>query len=123
MTQTRRPGRLIQVSLALRWMAGQSNVVLGAVSVHLSLPVLTIKADNKTRAYGATNPPLTVTYSGFASGDDFSALSGSPALSTVADTNSPVGTYPIAVSQGTLSNAHYNFSFTNGTLAVTQAVL
>jgi MBG domain (YGX type)/Calcineurin-like phosphoesterase/Bacterial Ig-like domain (group 3)/Purple acid Phosphatase, N-terminal domain len=103
--------------------SGQSNVVLEAVSVHLSLPVLTVKADDKIRAYGATNPPLTTSYSGFANGDDPSVLSGSPVLSTVADTNSPVGTYPIIVSQGTLSNAHYNFSFTNGTLTVTQAVL
>jgi hypothetical protein len=103
--------------------SGQSNVVLGAVSVHLSLPVLTVKADDKIRGYGATNPPLTVTYSGFASGDDFNVLSGSPALSTVADTNSPVGVYPITVSQGSLSNANYNFSFVNGALTVTQAVL
>jgi hypothetical protein len=103
--------------------SGQSNVVLEAVSVHLSLPVLTVKADDKTRGYGATNPPLTVTYSGFANGDDQSVLSGSPALGMVADTNSTVGTYPIVVSQGTLSNAHYAFSFTNGALTVTQALL
>jgi len=103
--------------------AGQSNVVLEAVSVHLSLPVLMVAAEDKIRPYGATNPPLTVTYSGFATGDDPSVLSGSPAVTTIADTNSAVGTYPIVVSQGTLSNAHYNFSFTNGTLTVTQAVL
>jgi hypothetical protein len=103
--------------------SGQSNVVLGAVSVHLSLPVLTVKADDKIRGYGATNPPLTVTYSGFATGDDLSVLGGSPALNTIADTNSPIGTYPIVVSQGTLSNAHYNFAFSDGALTVTQAVL
>jgi hypothetical protein len=103
--------------------SGQSNVVLGAVSVHLSLPVLTVKADDKTRGYGATNPPLTVTYSGFKSGDDPSVLSGGPSLSTVANTNSPIGAYAITVSQGTLSNAQYSFSFTNGTLTVTQALL
>lgn len=103
--------------------SGQSNVVLGALNVRLSLPVLTVTADDKTRAYGATNPPLTVTYSGFASGDDPSVLSGSPIVSTVADTNSPIGAYAITVSQGTLSNAHYNFTFTNGTLTVSQALL
>jgi len=103
--------------------SGQSNVLLGAVSVRLSLPVLTVKADNKIRAYGATNPPLTVTYSGFKPGDDTNVLSGSPALSTVANTNSPVGVYPITISQGTLSNSQYSFAFTNGTLTVTQALL
>jgi len=102
---------------------GQSNVVLGGVSVHLSLPVLTVKADNKTRGYGATNPPFTFTYSGFAVGDDSSVLSGSPSLSTIADTNSPVGTYAITASMGTLSNAQYTFYFTNGTLTITQALL
>jgi hypothetical protein len=103
--------------------SGQSNVVLGALNVHLSLPVLTVRADDKVRGYGATNPPLTVTFSGFATGDDPSVLSGSPSVSTIADTNSPVGTYAITVSQGTLSNANYAFSFTNGTLTVTQALL
>src|SRR5436305_8210173 len=75
------------------------------------------------RGYGTNNPPLTVTYSGFATGDVASVLSGSPTLSTAADTNSPIGTYAITVSQGTLSNAHYNFVFTNGTLTVTQTAL
>ncbi len=103
--------------------SGQSNVVLGGVSVRLAPAVLTVKADDQTRAYGATNGPLTVTYSGFLDGEDAGVLSGSPALSTDAETNSPVGTYPITVSVGTLSNAHYSFSFTNGTLTVTQAVL
>ncbi len=103
--------------------SGQSNVFLGALNVHLSLPVLTVTADNKTRGYGATNPPLTLSYTGFANGEDPSVLSGNPILSTIADTNSPVGTYPITLSQGTLSNAHYVFSFTNGTLTVTQALL
>jgi len=62
--------------------SGQSNVVLEAVSVYLSLPVLTVKADAISRAYGATNPPLTFTYTGFASGDDPSVLSGSPTDAT-----------------------------------------
>ena len=36
-------------------------------------------------------------------------------------TNSPVGVYPIVVSQGTLSATNYSFSLTNGSLAVTAA--
>jgi hypothetical protein len=91
--------------------------------VRLALPVLTVRADDSSRAYGANNPVLTVTYSGFVDGEDAGVLSGRPGLSTVAETNSAVGTYPIMVSVGTLSNAHYSLSFTNGTLTVTQAVL
>ncbi len=50
-------------------------------------------------------------------------LTGAPAISTTAATNSPVGGYTITVSQGTLSAPNYSFVFDNGTLTVTQAVL
>ncbi len=103
--------------------SGQSNVVLGAVSVRLVPKILIVKADDKSRTYGATNPSLTVTYSGFINGDDTSVLSGSPVISTPATPNSPVGVYPVELSAGTLSNANYSFSCTNGSLTVTQAVL
>jgi hypothetical protein len=103
--------------------SGQSNVVLGGVSVRLAPAVLTIRADDKSRGYGATNPLLTVTYGGFVNGEDAGVLSGSPLLSTVADPNSPAGPYPITASAGTLSNSHYSLNFADGTLTVTQAVL
>jgi hypothetical protein len=48
-------------------------------------------------------------------------LSGSPALSTLAETNSPIGAYPIEVSQASLSNASYTFSFIDGTLTIIPA--
>ncbi len=38
-------------------------------------------------------------------------------------TNSPVGTYPINVSQGTLSNANYAMTFSNAVLTVTAETL
>jgi hypothetical protein len=85
---------------------------------------LLVSADNQWRAYGATNPPLTAIYSGFVNGDGTNVLSGSPVLTTSAETNSPVGSYPIEVSLGTLSNSNYSFEFTNAsTLTVTGAVL
>jgi hypothetical protein len=103
--------------------AGQSNVLLGAVSVRLAPTVLTVTAGNQTRAYGATNGPLTVSYSGFLTGDDAGVLSGSPMPSAEAETNSPAGMYAIHVSLGTLSNASYTFHFVDGTLTVTKALL
>jgi hypothetical protein len=84
---------------------------------------LVVSADNKVRAYGATNPVLTVSYSGFVNSENQSALSGAPTVSTSATTNSTVGQYAINLSQGTLSSANYALSFTNGILTVTQAVL
>ena len=80
---------------------------------------LTVAAASTSRVYGATNPVFTVNYSGFASGDGTNVLSGSPVLSTGADTNSPVGNYTIQITQGSLSSTNYGFSFTNGTLTVT----
>ena len=52
---------------------------------------LTVSANNLSRAYGSTNPPLTVSYTGFVNGDTTNVLSGSlGALTTSAGTNSPV---------------------------------
>src|SRR5512143_586764 len=82
--------------------------------------VLSVTADNKSKVYGAANPALTASYSGFVLGDTTAVLSGtSPSLSTSATTTSPVGTYPINVTRGTLAAANYNFSYVNGTLTVT----
>ena len=52
-------------------------------------------------------------------------LSGSAELSTAAETNSPVGAYPITVSQGTLivADTNYSLAFVEGALTVTQAIL
>ena len=84
---------------------------------------LLVVADNLSRAYGAANPPLTAHYSGFVAGDNQSVLSGQPDLSTTAVTNSPVGSYPILVTAGSLSAANYSFSFVNGTLTVGRSIL
>ena len=58
---------------------------------------LTVTAGNKSRTYGALNPLLRVSYSGFAAGEDESVLSGTPSLSTTATTNSPVAGSPYSI--------------------------
>jgi hypothetical protein len=85
--------------------------------------VLTVEADDQTRIYGATNPPLTFSYDGFVNGDGTNIVNGEPALSTDADTNNSVGTYAITVGQGTLglADTNYGLAFVNGTLTVTPA--
>jgi MBG domain (YGX type)/Bacterial Ig-like domain (group 3)/FG-GAP-like repeat len=83
--------------------------------------VLTITANNTSRAYGLANPVFTVSYSGFQNGDTSAVLSGSPSLTTTATAGSPVGSYPITAAIGTVSAANYFFSFVNGTLTVTKA--
>jgi hypothetical protein len=54
-------------------------------------------------------------------GDSAGVLSGSPAFSTTATPSSPAGMYPLMVSQGTLTDPNYTFSFVNGTLSVVAA--
>ena len=82
---------------------------------------LTVTAEDKTRMYAFTNPVLTASFSGFVNDEDTNVLNGSPALSTSANPGSPVGDYPITITQGTLSNANYGFLFIGGTLKVTLA--
>ena len=84
---------------------------------------LTVKADDKNKAYGANNPNLTATYSGFVGGDTASVVSGSPELTTTAEATSPAGEYPITAAAGSLSAANYSFVFANGTLTVGKAVI
>jgi hypothetical protein len=82
---------------------------------------LTVTANNASMAVGAAVPAFTASYSGFVPGDSTAVLSGSPAYSTTATSSSPLGTYPITITQGTLTAANYTFTFVNGTLTVVQA--
>ena len=85
---------------------------------------LNVTADNFSRAFGATNPIFTASYSGFATGESLtnSDVTGSPVLGTLADTNSTVSDYTITNNSGTLSSIHYAFNLLNGVLTVTNAL-
>ncbi|MET3022248.1 MBG domain-containing protein [Flavobacterium hydatis] len=82
---------------------------------------LTVTADNKTKIYGAANPPLTITYSGFANSETEASLLTPPTIATTAALGSPVGSYPIVASGGVDPN--YIFDYVDGNLAVTAATL
>ncbi len=83
---------------------------------------LTVTANNASKLYGAANPALTYTITGFVNSDtQAGATTGSPSESTTATASSSVGNYPIAVTQGTLASANYTFTFVNGTLSITGA--
>jgi len=83
-------------------------------------PALTVTADDKTRAYNTPNPALTYVITD--GSGTVVAVTGTAAISTTAVQTSPVGAYPITVSQGTLDN-NYSYTFVNGTLTVTPAAL
>src|SRR5205814_1284888 len=91
-------------------------------SLTVTPAVLTVTADDQTKAYGAANPPLTVRYSGFVNGDTAASLTTPPTVSTTATTASGVGTYSITAS-GAVAGGNYTISYANGSLTVTPALL
>src|SRR5439155_20281409 len=75
-------------------------------SLTVTPAVLMVTADDKTKAYGTSNPALSVRYSGFVNGDTASSLTTPPTVSTTATTASAVGTYPITAS-GAVGRSYY----------------
>ncbi len=86
---------------------------------------LTVTADNQSRAYGAPNPTLTATISGFANSETLasSGVTGTASCSTTATVASPASTptYPITCTIGTLASSKYTFSFVAGVLTINKA--
>lgn len=75
---------------------------------------VTVTADDLTMTYGDDVPSLTFKTEG-------SRLYGIPELSTTATKTSPVGTYPITVTKGTVTNEQV--TYVAGTLTITKAPL
>jgi len=97
----------------------------GALTV--TTAVLTVTADSKSRGYGAANPALTYTITGYQNGENATTagVTGAPTLSTTATAISSVAgsPYPITCGVATLAAANYSFTATNGALTVTPAAL
>ena len=110
--------------------SGASNYTFnytGAPVLTVAARALTVTALNQSRAYGAADPIFTDSISGFVNGETAATggVTGTPLLSTTAVANSPVGTYPITVQQGTLEATNYDFLIlvNSGTLTVNTARL
>ncbi|MDH7460140.1 MBG domain-containing protein [Chitinophagaceae bacterium 26-R-25] len=82
---------------------------------------LTITADDKTKVYGANVPALTASYSGWVNGDNTSAITTLPSISTTATNASAVGNYSITASNAVVPN--YDITYAVGNLSVTPATL
>jgi len=78
---------------------------------------LTVRANDKNRFYGQTDPAFTVTTTGLVNGDTAAVVNGL-ALRTPATGGSRVGDYPIIPSDGSASN--YAITYVPGTLTVTR---
>ena len=73
-----------------------------------------VTAKNYTRVYGEDNPVFEYTSSG-------AELIGIPEITCEATASSPVGTYNIVISKGSVTN--YNDTYVKGTLTITKAPL
>jgi hypothetical protein len=102
--------------------AVSSNYVISYESGELTVSraLLTIRADDKTKAYLAAMPELTASYTGFVNGDTFGVLDAPAVVTTLAEPASPAGGYDITV--GGALDADYQISFVKGTLTVTNSV-
>ena len=89
------------------------SYVAGTLTITEADPV-TVTAKNYTREYGEANPTFEYEVSG-------AALEGQPEISCEATATSPVGTYPIVIKKGGVTN--YNDTYVNGTLTIMKAPL
>ena len=85
----------------------------GTLTITEADPV-TVTAKSYTREYGDANPTFEYTSEG-------ATLNGTPEITCEATATSPVGTYPIIIKKGGVTN--YNDSYINGTLTITKAPL
>jgi hypothetical protein len=82
---------------------------------------LTVRADDRTKTYGAALPAFTARYEGLVLGETPDVLAGSLHLRTDATDSSTVGEY--AVTPSGLRSDNYAIDFAAGTLTVTPAAL
>jgi alpha-tubulin suppressor-like RCC1 family protein len=78
---------------------------------------LFVTPDDKNKFVGQDNPPLTLKYSGWVSGDTASLVTTAPVLKTTATKTSIGGVYPITASGGALL-ANYAYIYQQGSLVV-----
>ncbi|MCY2992120.1 MAG: Ig-like domain repeat protein, partial [Planctomycetota bacterium] len=97
------------------------STATAGVNLTVNKAALTVTAPDWNRAYGAANPSLLSTITGFVNGDTSRVVSGQPGLSTGATSTSLTGVYPISITANTLAANDYTFSLVPGSLTVTKA--
>ncbi len=95
------------------------STATSSVSLTVARAPLTIKADDKTKTFGAPLPGFTASAAGFVNGDTIANLVGQLVFATTAIPTSPVGAYPIT--PGGLASSNYIIVFANGTLSIVPA--
>ena len=70
---------------------GNYSIAYSNGSLTVSAATLTVTANSISRGYGAVNPALAASFTGFVNGDTTAVLSGTPLLTTTATAGSPTG--------------------------------
>jgi predicted secreted protein len=83
---------------------------------------LSVKAVDKSKIYGQTNPELTLAYTGLAPQDNIADLNLKTVIATTATVVSGADTYPVTVS-GLTATANYLVSYQPGLLTIRPAPL
>ena len=91
----------------------------GTISVNPSVVIVTASSGSLT--YGGTVPAITPSYSGWQNGDGPAVLTTAPVCTTTATSASGVGTYKTSCSGAAAPN--YTFSYAEGTITVTPALV
>ncbi len=89
--------------------------------LNITKAMLTATAQNDSRAYGDTNPTFTVNYTGFKNGETQSVIDTKATAASAAGLTDGVGAYVITAAGA--SDNNYNFTYVNGTLNITKALL
>jgi gliding motility-associated-like protein len=116
------PAGIYSTSLVPSAAAGGSfnqtnySVTYAPTSITVNQALLTINADNLSRAFGTPNPAFTITYMGFVNNDGPAQLINLPTVLTYAVVISTAGQYPIVIS-GALS-PNYAITYIPGILTI-----
>ena len=94
--------------------AAANSVLLYGFMVAVEAEPVIVTANSYTREYGEENPVFKYTVEG-------AALEGEPQITCEATKTSPVGTYPIVITKGSVTND--NDTYINGTLTIEKAPL
>jgi len=97
----------------------QDVTTTASFKVTATKAVLTVTATSIKVPYGTAIPTLTDTITGFVNGDKSTVVTGKPVETTTAKVGSPVGAYPITITQGTLAATNYTFKMVDGTVTIT----
>ena len=95
--------------------AGDYTITQPTRQANITKAMLTVTADNQTKAAGSSDPAFTFSYSGLL-GSDTSAEIDTPPTCNVPAPHAGTGAYVIICSGGIDNN--YDFSYVNGTLTV-----